>query len=60
MNAGGVPLEARYERSGGCFGGFRPLKHVEEPWALARGAPRWGVKELLRPIDLCLFILLFL
>jgi len=27
-----------------CFGGFRPTKHVEEPRALARGAPqRFGV-----------------
>ena len=34
-----VPLEAHKERSGVCFGGFRPSKHVEEPWALARGAP---------------------
>ena len=34
-----VPLEAYKERSGVCFGGFRPSKHVEEPWALAPGAP---------------------
>jgi hypothetical protein len=40
MNArGGVPLEACKERSGVGFGGFRPLKHVEEPGALAREAP---------------------
>ena len=24
-----------------CFGGFRPTKLVEEPRALARGAPLW-------------------
>jgi hypothetical protein len=39
MNAGRVPFEAPKERSRVCFGGFRPTKHVEEPWALARGAP---------------------
>jgi hypothetical protein len=39
MNAEGVPFEALKERSRVCFGGFRPLKHVEELRALARGAP---------------------
>jgi hypothetical protein len=39
MNARRVPFEAPKERRGVCFGGFRPAKHVEEPWALARGAP---------------------
>ena len=38
MNAERVPFEALKERSGVCFGGFRPLKHVEGPQALARGA----------------------
>ena len=37
MNVMRVPYEALEERSGVCFGGFRPPKHVEEPWALARG-----------------------
>jgi hypothetical protein len=37
MNARWVPLEATKERSGVCFGGFRPRKHVEEPGALTRG-----------------------
>jgi hypothetical protein len=37
MNAGRVPFEAPKEHNGVCFGGFRPTKHVEEPWALARG-----------------------
>ena len=32
-----VPYEAPKERSGVCFGGFRPMKHVEEPRASARG-----------------------
>jgi hypothetical protein len=40
MNAGKVPFEAPNERSGVCFGGFRPRKHVEGPPALARGAPQ--------------------
>jgi hypothetical protein len=38
-------LRSSYERSGVCFGGFRPTKHVEEPWASARGThftPQWG------------------
>jgi len=39
MNAERVPFEALKERSRVCFGGFRPLKHVEEPQALVRGAP---------------------
>ena len=39
VNARRVPFEALKERSRVCFGGFRPTKHVEEPWALARGAP---------------------
>ena len=39
MNARRVPFEAPKERSRVCFGGFRPTKHVEEPGALARGAP---------------------
>jgi len=39
MNAERVPFEALKERSGVCFGGFRPMKHVEGPRALARGAP---------------------
>src|SRR4030042_4374635 len=26
-----VPYEAPKERRGVCFGGFRPMKHVEEP-----------------------------
>ena len=30
-------LRSSYERSGVCFGGFRPTKHVEEPRASARG-----------------------
>jgi hypothetical protein len=54
MNAERVPFEAPKERSRVCFGGFRPLKHVEGPRALARGAPlngdynksTRGVKEL--------------
>ena len=40
MNAGRVPFEAPKERSRVCFGGVRPTKHVEEPRALARGAPQ--------------------
>ncbi len=44
MNAERVPFEAPKERSRVCFGGFRPTKHVEEPWALARGAPLFSVK----------------
>jgi hypothetical protein len=36
----GTPRSSE-ERSGVCYGGFRPPKHVEEPWALARGAPLW-------------------
>jgi hypothetical protein len=39
MNAERVPYEAPEERSGVCFGGFRPTKHVEGPQALAYGAP---------------------
>ena len=39
MNAERVPFEALTERSRVCFGGFRPLKHVEGPRTLARGAP---------------------
>jgi hypothetical protein len=35
------PFEARQECSGVFFGGFRLSKHVEEPWALALGAPLW-------------------
>ncbi len=31
MNARRVPFEAPKERSGVCFGGFRPAEHVEEP-----------------------------
>jgi hypothetical protein len=30
-------LLSSYERSGVCFGGFRPTEHVEEPRASARG-----------------------
>jgi len=30
-------LRSSSERSGVCFGGFRPTKHVEEPRALSRG-----------------------
>jgi hypothetical protein len=30
-------LRSSYERSGVCFGGFRPTKHVEEPRASVRG-----------------------
>jgi hypothetical protein len=30
-------LRSSNERSGVCFGGFRPTKHVEEPRASARG-----------------------
>ena len=41
MNARRVPFEAPKERSRVCFGGFRQTKHVEEPRALARGAPLW-------------------
>ncbi len=39
MNAERVPFEVPKECSRVCFGGFRPTKHVEGPWALARGAP---------------------
>jgi len=39
MNAERVPFEALKERSRICFGGFRPLKHVEGPRAFARWAP---------------------
>jgi hypothetical protein len=39
MNAWRVRLEAPEERSGVCFGGFRPLTHVEESRALAHAAP---------------------
>jgi len=39
VNAERVPFEAPKERSRVCFGGFRLLKHVEGPQALARGAP---------------------
>jgi hypothetical protein len=42
MNAKRLPFEAPKERSRVCFGGFRPKKHVEEPWALSRGAPLPG------------------
>src|SRR4030042_2600689 len=45
MNAGRVPFEAPKERSRVCFGGFRPTKLVEEPRALARGAPQRHLKE---------------
>jgi hypothetical protein len=38
MDAERVPFEALKERSRVCFGGFRPLKHVEEPRALGRGS----------------------
>jgi hypothetical protein len=53
MNAERVPFEALKERSRVCFGGFRPLKHVEgsrlravthfgvQARALARGAPHF-------------------
>jgi len=39
MNVGRVPFEAPKERSRVCFEGFRPTKLVEEPRALACGAP---------------------
>lgn len=39
MNAETLPLEPPKNRSGACFGGFRPTKYVEESGALARGAP---------------------
>jgi hypothetical protein len=39
MNAERVPFEALKERSRVCFGGFRPMKHVEGPRAFAHGAP---------------------
>ena len=38
----GTPRSSR-ERSGVCFGGFRPPKQVEEPRVLARGAPLLGL-----------------
>ena len=38
----GTPRSSR-ERSGVCFGGFRPPKQVEEPRVLARGAPLPGL-----------------
>src|SRR4030067_781850 len=34
-------LRSSYERSGVCFGGIRPTKHVEEPRAPARGGRTW-------------------
>ena len=46
MNAERVPFEALKERSRVCFGGFRPLKHVEGQRALARGAPLYLVANL--------------
>jgi hypothetical protein len=41
MNVRMGPFEARQERSRIFFGGFGLSKHVEEPWALALGAPLW-------------------
>jgi hypothetical protein len=49
MNARRIPLEALKERSGVCFGGFRPRKQVEESRALARGAPLKGGCNLVPP-----------
>jgi len=43
MNARRVPLEAPKERSRVCFGGFRPLKQVEEA-RLRAGTPHFGVQ----------------
>jgi len=39
-------LRSSYERSGVCFGGFRPTKHVEEPRASARGGSTFDVRIL--------------
>jgi hypothetical protein len=39
-------LRSSYERSGVCFGGFRPTKHVEEPRASARGGSSPGMNLL--------------
>ncbi len=49
MNAERVPLEAPKERSRVCFGGFRPTKHVEEPWAFARGVHKSFANQFLPP-----------
>ena len=37
-------LRSSYERSGVCFGGFRPTKHVEEP--RLRAVTHFGVQAL--------------
>jgi hypothetical protein len=42
MNAERVPFEALKERSRVCFGGFRPLKHVEG--ARLRAVTHFGVQ----------------
>jgi hypothetical protein len=39
-------LRSSYERSGVCFGGFRPTKHVEEP--RLRAETHFGVQA--RPL----------
>jgi hypothetical protein len=51
MNAERVPFEALKERSRVCFGGFRPLKHVEELQALVRGAPLLVVEAFQNPSE---------
>jgi len=50
MNAGRVPFEASKERSGVCFGGFRPRKHVEEP--RLRAVTHFGVQARALPVGL--------
>jgi hypothetical protein len=42
MNAERAPFEALKERSRVCFGGFRPLKHVEVP--RLRAVTHFGVQ----------------
>ena len=44
MNAERVPFGALKERSRVYFGGFRPMKHVEWPQVLERGAPLFVVQ----------------
>ena len=53
MNAERVPFEVLKERSRAGSGGFRPMKHVEGPRALACGAPHlfFGLQVLNRLKD---------
>ena len=46
-----VSYEAPKERSGVCFGGFRPMKHVEEP--RLRAEANFGAQARLRAETWC-------